>query len=52
MPWQCLGHMVQVRAERAHTCGHINIMTQALWPEDGFLPQGLTVQNTYLAETR
>ena len=38
---------VQVRAERAHTSGCINIMTQALWAEDGSLPQGLTVQNTY-----
>ena len=40
-------HVVQVRLERAHTSGHINIMTQALWAEDGSLPQGLTVQNTY-----
>ena len=40
-------HAVQVRVERAHTGGHINIMTQALQAEDGSLPQGLTVQNTY-----
>ena len=40
-------HVVQVRAERAHTGGHINIMTQALQAEDGSLLQGLTVQNTY-----
>ena len=38
---------VQVRAERAHTSGCINIMTQALWAEDGSFPQGPTVQNTY-----
>ena len=37
--------VVQVRAERAQTSGHINVMTQALWTEDGSLPQGLTVQN-------
>ena len=40
-------HAVQVRAERAHTSGCINIMTQALGAGDGSLPQGLTVQNTY-----
>ena len=39
-------HVVQVTAERAHTSGHINIMTQALWAGDSSLPQGLTVQNT------
>ena len=26
---------------------HINVMVQALWTQDGSLPQGLTVQNTY-----
>ena len=41
-------HMVQVRVERAHTSGCINIMTQALHAEDGSLLQGLTVQNTYM----
>ena len=40
-------HVVQVRAERAHTGGHINVMTQALWAEDSSLLQGLTVQNMY-----
>ena len=39
--------MVQMRVERAHTGGHINIMIQALWTGDGSLPQGLTIQNTY-----
>ena len=27
--------------------GHINIMTQVLWTEDGSLLQGLTIQDTY-----
>ena len=40
-------HVVQVRAERAHTSGHINIMTQALQAKDGSFLQGLTVQNMY-----
>ena len=40
-------HVVQVRAERAHTGGHINVMTQALQAGDSSLLQGLTVQNTY-----
>ena len=39
-------HMVKVRAERAHTRGCINIMTQALQTGDGSLLQGLTIQNT------
>ena len=26
---------------------YINVMTQALWTEDGTLPQGLTFQNAY-----
>ena len=40
-------HIVLVKAEKANTGGCINIMAQALWTEDGSLPQGLTVQNTY-----
>ena len=39
--------VVQVREERAHTRGHINVITQALWAGDGSLLQGLTIQNTY-----
>ena len=39
--------MVLVKVGRAYTGEHINIMVQALWTEDGSLPQGLTVQNTY-----
>ena len=40
-------NMVLVKVGRAYTGEHINIMVQALWTEDGSLPQGLTVQNTY-----
>ena len=32
--------MVQVRAERAHTSGHINIMTQVLWDGDSSFGAG------------
>ena len=39
--------MVLVKAGRAYTGEHINIMVQALQTEDGSLPQGLTVQNAY-----
>ena len=40
--------MVPVKAGRTYTWERINIMVQALWTEDGSLPQGLTVQNTYM----
>ena len=36
-------HMVLVKVRRAYTGEYINIMVQALWTEDGPLPQGLTV---------
>ena len=39
--------IVPVKAGRAYTGEHINVMVQALQTEDGSLPQGLTVQNTY-----
>ena len=39
--------VVLVKAGRAHTGEHINVMVQALWTEDGSLLQGLTVQKTY-----
>ena len=39
--------MVLVKVERAYAGELINIMVQTLWTEDGSLPQGLTVQNTY-----
>ena len=41
-------YMVLVKAGRAYTGECINIMVQALWTEDISLPQGLTVQNTYM----
>ena len=39
--------IIPVKAGRAYTGEHINIIVQALQTEDGSLPQGLTVQNTY-----
>ena len=41
-------HMVPVKVRKAYTGGHNNVMTQALQTENGSLPQGLTVQNTYI----
>ena len=38
--------VVLVKVGRIYTGECINIMVQALWTEDGSLPQGLTVQNT------
>ena len=40
-------HIVPVKAEKAYTGGCINIMAQVLQTEDGFLPQGLIIQNMY-----
>ena len=40
-------YVVLVKVGKAYTREHINIMTQALQTEDGSLPQGLTIQNTY-----
>ena len=40
-------HAVQVRAERAHTSGCINVMTQALWAGDGSLPQGHFIRGSW-----
>ena len=39
--------VVPVKAEKAYTGGHINIMAQVLQTEDGSLLQGLIMQNTY-----
>ena len=36
--------MVPVKVGRAYTGECMNVMVQALWTEDGSLPQGLTVQ--------
>ena len=40
-------HIIPVKAGRAFMGECINIMVQALWTEDGSLPQGLTVQKMY-----
>ena len=39
--------VMPVKAGRAYTGECINVIVQALQTEDGSLPQGLTVQNTY-----
>ena len=39
--------IVPVKTGRAYVGEHINVMVQALQTQDGSLPQGLTVQNTY-----
>ena len=40
-------HIVPVKTGRAYGGECINVMVQALQTQDGSLPQGLTVQNTY-----
>ena len=40
-------HVIPVKAGRAYTGEGINIMVQALQTEDGSLPHGFIVQNTY-----
>ena len=40
-------HVIPVKVEKAYTGEHINTMTQVLQTKDGFLLQGLTVQNVY-----
>ena len=40
-------HIIPVKTGRAYVWEHINVIVQALWTQDGSLPQGLTVQNTY-----
>ena len=40
-------HIVPVKTGRAYVGEHINVMVQALQTQDGSLPQGRTVQNTY-----
>ena len=39
--------VIPVKTGRAYMGEHINIMVQALQTQDGYLPHGLTVQNTY-----
>ena len=40
-------HVLFVKTGKAYVGECINIMVQALWTQDGSLPQGLTIQNTY-----
>ena len=40
-------HIVPVKTGRTYVGEHINVMVQSLWTQDGSLPQGLMVQNTY-----
>ena len=40
--------VIHARMGMAHSGEGINLMTQVLHAEDGFLPQGLTVQNAYM----
>ena len=40
-------HIVPVKTGKAYVGECVNAMIQALWTQDGSLPQGLTVQNTY-----
>ena len=44
-------HVIPVKTEKAYLRERINIMTQALQVKDGSLPQGLTMQNTYMELT-
>ena len=39
--------IIPVKTGRTYEGECINVMVQALWTQDGSLPQGLTVQNTY-----
>ena len=39
--------IIPVKTGRVYVGEHINFMVQALQTQDGSLPQGLTVQNTY-----
>ena len=40
-------HVIPVKTTKAYLGEHINVMVQALHAQDGTLPPGLTVQNTY-----
>ena len=40
-------HIVPMKTGKAYLGEHINIMVQALQTQDGTLPPGLTIQNTY-----
>ena len=40
-------HIIPVKTKEAYLGEHINVMVQALQTQDGNLPPGLTIQNTY-----
>ena len=40
-------HIIPVKTGKAYLGEHVNVMVQAQWTQDGSLPPGLTVQNTY-----
>ena len=40
-------HIIPIKTVKAYLGEHINVMVQALHAQDGTLPPGLTVQNTY-----
>ena len=40
-------HIIPVKTGKAYLGECINVMVQALWTQDGTLPPGLTIQNTY-----
>ena len=40
-------HVIPMKMMEAHLGEHLNVMVQALYTQDGTLPPGLTMQNTY-----
>ena len=40
-------HVISLKTGTAYLGEHINVMVQVLWTQDGTLPPGLTIQNTY-----
>ena len=40
-------HVIPMKMMEAHLGEHLNVMVQALYIQDGTLPPGLTMQNTY-----
>ena len=41
-------HVIPVKTTEAYLGEHLNVMVQALYAQDGTLPPGLTMQNTYI----
>ena len=40
-------HVIPMKMREAHIGEYLNVMVQALYDQDGTLPPGLTMQNTY-----